>query len=129
MIFCEKCFKLEEIRQIIKSANGEVKECEIDSNHGLSTTFDTVSDKVTLNDIGNIITPILELYRPQSELPKDFARKKIGDLKHSLFEFWPIFNISPDYIQEFLDELAEGNEDFRHELLTGAVGIQQVEEN
>lgn len=76
MIFCEKCFKLEEICQIIKSGNGPIKKCKIDSSHDLSITFDTEINKETLDSIKNIITPILDLYEHQKNLPKNFPEKK-----------------------------------------------------
>ncbi|QQC72711.1 RES family NAD+ phosphorylase [Lactococcus garvieae] len=130
MIFCNKCFKLEEIHQIIGTDNVEYGQCEADKSHGRSIVIDTEKDHETMDNIRNIITPILELYKSSENLPNDFPRPLKASIDVSLRERWPIFNIDTQGVRYFLELLYTDSNDLKLELLGSIVGIpQEIDEN
>lgn len=128
MIFCEQCFKSNEIKEMIRSGKKKGN-CELNNAHKSVHIFDTTEDVEVSMYVKEFLRQIIDLYSIDSELPNNFKSGKLKLLKDSLEKDWPIFEINNEEIYEFLDNLFN-DASFDNELLENRVGItEEVDED
>lgn len=96
MICCERCFKDNEIKEIIKSL-GNIGDCEVCGNRTCS-----IYDTNINNNLVDFFEGIIDIYTGCDDLPESFPKGDLHLLKDELNNRWNIFNISSDKIYNLI---------------------------
>lgn len=126
MKFCERCFKNEEIRNIIQNKNKRGN-CDIDPEHKDVFVCKIVPTDLDVLNIKNILHQIIDVYTVDEDLPADFPNELRDLLRHTLKDRWSLFEVSDDRIQKLLQLLFAGDQDFDERFFDHQIGV--IEEN
>lgn len=120
MIFCEKCFKDEEIKAVIKGINHRGN-CSICHSQKIS-----VYDTDINTELSDLFTDFLSIFTPKNDLPKDFPNELLTILKEELYNNWSIFNVDKEKIYLLITEICKEKFNEQPELFNEAIGILQM---
>ena len=70
----------------------------------------TIFFKILCNDLSiheNLLSEILDVYTPESELPSDFPQTRLAYIEETLSSDWSIFNLSIDKIKQVVMEVCK----------------------
>lgn len=117
MLCCERCFKDNEIKAIIRA--GQKKgNCELCGSENVYTCSLETNEYLKDN-----FEQLLDVYTPIADIGKEFPREKLDLLKNILHFQWNIFNLNTDGIYRFLRALLPEKYEEQPELFDSPVGI------
>lgn len=128
MKFCSKCFKYNEIVEIIEF-NGVKGNCDIQDSHCDVYICDINEHLNRTEQVKRVLLDIIDLYSPLSSLPKDFPRCLTMDLPNALYEKWTLFSLNAFNIEFLLKQLFENDTDFNQTMFNEKVGILKENED
>lgn len=122
---CEKCFKDEEIKAIIKSrkTKGTCDFCNAQDVY----IYDISESKS--DDLKNNFEELIDAYAPYGGLADGYPREKMDFLKNILSSQWNIFNIPSEQIYKFIIELLPQKYKDYPELFDTPVGLINIMNN
>lgn len=98
------CFEDVEIRSIIASG-GRVGNCDVTGQRDV-LIYDTL-DQNSNADLAVLLSEVLDVYTPESELPSDFPPMCLAYIEDILFSDWSIFNIPVQKIKQVVIEVCK----------------------
>lgn len=98
------CFEDVEIRSIIASGK-KVGDCDITGQKNV-LIYDTLAED-NMDDLSVLLSEVLDVYTPESELPKDFPRTSLAYIEEILLSDWSIFNLPSDKIKQVIIEVCK----------------------
>lgn len=98
------CFEDVEIRSIIAS-DGKVGDCDITGQKNVFI-YDTLAENNTA-DLAVLLSDVLDVYTPESELPFDFPKTCLAYIEEFLLSDWSIFNLPKDKIKRVVIEVCK----------------------
>ena len=98
------CFEDVEIRSIIAS-RGRIGNCDVTGQKNV-LIYDTLAEDSPA-DLAVLLSEILDVYTPESELPSDFPPICLAYIEEVLFSDWSIFNLSVDKIKQVVIEVCK----------------------
>ena len=98
------CFEDVEIRSIFASG-GKVGNCDVTGQKDV-LIYDTL-DENSNADLAVLLSEVLDVYTPESELPSDFPPMCLAYIEDILFSDWSIFNLSVHKIKQVVIEVCK----------------------
>lgn len=123
MVCCIECFKDTEIRAAIEMV-GHIGDCPICKNKN-TWVYDSGQDADKTN-VEEMLDSILELYVPESELPKLYPEDEKMLVEDRLLKDWSIFSGSPFEVKQIVSEYVSEALDLDSRITMERVGIPQL---
>lgn len=123
MICCAECFKDLEIKASIESL-GHKGACLLCGAEEV-WIYDSDLDMGD-SDFEELLTSIIEIYKPEDELANDFPDNEKQDIEQHIKNDWDIFNLDLRGIRVIIENIIETSMDLDERLLVQKVGIPNL---
>lgn len=119
MFCCTNCFVDTEIKSVIDS-NKTIGNCDFCGSQEAS-----VYEIGKFGIIEDYFDGLIDIYTPESLLPADFPKEKVGLIKDILCKKWNIFTLKPNKIYDLIKAMCSEKYNNRPEIFDKPVGVRQ----